>query len=80
MDWIITDSRARAIFLLINNFKTLNLINEKWKLAYLDQYCPIKNIKGSMGQQYPLSRTREGKFVVIIHISGAGAILLLFFV
>ena len=44
-------------------------------------YGPIltqKNIKGSMGQLYPYSTKWVKNIVVIIHIYGATAILLLF--
>ena len=37
-----------------------------------------KNIKGSMGQQYPYSTIREKTIVIILNIYGDRAILLLF--
>ena len=58
--------------------KTLNLSNLKYKLVYLDQNSPIKNIKVSMGQQNLYFEIWEKYIVESLHIYGAGAILLLF--
>ena len=40
--------------------KTLNLNNVKYILGYLNQYPPIKYIKGSMGNRYLYSTRWEG--------------------
>ena len=59
--------------------KTLNISNDKWKSAYLDQNTPRNNqiiLKTIMSIIY---KTEE-KYVVIINIYGSGSIFLQFFV
>ena len=59
--------------------KTVNLSHVKHKRAYLNQYSPIKYIKGPMGQRYPYFTRWEKHIVVIIYIYWALAIFLLFY-
>ena len=58
--------------------KTPNLRHVKYILAYINQYSPIKNTKGSIGQRYPYSTRKEINIVYIIYIYRARAIFLIF--
>ena len=58
--------------------RTPNLSNVRYKCAYLNQYLPSKNRKGSMRQLYPYSTGWEKTIVLILDIYGAISIFLLF--
>ena len=53
-------------------------MHKKQKLAYINQYPPIKYIKVSMRQLYQCSTILEKNILIVLHIHGYRSIFLLF--